>query len=209
MLKGVSAIVSLLTGLLVTVPMMAALGVMGANAIAGTLRLSDLFLGYRRYFAVLGASMLWWMGYFVGVMLAFAPMLIISTLARPGVGAPSWVFPLALLIGVVALAVILIFTIRRMIRYGQAMSILCDPAHRSVGVFEAFAMSARALKGREGAVFGLLALTTILAALSVLLLGIGLLLIGFPLMICGYGAVYHALIRRLPAPTSLQASAGA
>ena len=70
-------------------------------------------------------------------------------------------------------------------------------------------MSARALKGREGAVFGLLALTTILAALSVLLLGIGLLLIGFPLMICGHGAVYHALIRRLPAPTSPQASAGA
>ena len=209
MLSGVSSIVSLLTGLLVTVPMMASLGVMGANAIAGTLRVSDLFLGYRRYFAVLGATMLWGMGYFVGVMMAFAPMLIIGALARPGVGAPSWVFPLALLIGVVALAAILIFTIRRMIRYGQAMSILCDPAHRSVGVFEAFAMSARALKGREGAVFGLQALIAILAALSVLLLGIGLLLIGFPLMICGFGAVYHALIRRLPEPTSTQASAGA
>lgn len=209
-LQGGASVLTLLTRILVDVPVQSALGVMGASAIAGTLRVGDMFVGYRRLGGILGATMVFWAGvalvYLVVMLilvLGFGALSAWGSFGSGGVGFGAF----GMIASAVAAIIVVVFGVRRIVRYSLGPSIVCDPAHRSVGVFGAFAMSARALKGHEGSVFGFYVLLFLVAALSALLLGVGLLLIGFPLSVCGYGAVYTVFIRRL-SPTA-QPSSGA
>lgn len=207
-LRASAALVSLLSRALVQVPVQAAIAVMGASAIAGNLRVADMFMGYRRFFGVLGATIVYGAGLALGyvailLMAMVLPALMFGTRGNTGLFVAGVV-----LLAIVAI-VFLIWFVRRAVGYSFGISIVCDPACRTVGVFEAFRKSAKALKGKEGSVFGFLLLVGLLAALTTLLLGVGLLLIGWPLILCAYGAVYRVLVRGQVEPAPPAASAGA
>jgi hypothetical protein len=199
MLDGVYLLIQILTRLLVQMPLQASAAVIGAAAIRGDLRYTDMFVAFRRYLGVLGASMLFGLATAAAALVALLPLLALPLVAFTG---GSRVIPgvAALLISVAITAVLAIFAIRWVIRYSLGTSIVCDPVYRSVGILEAFRMSAAAIRGKEGSVFLYLFVTTLLSALSILLLGVGLLLVGWPLWVCAHGAVYHLLIRSRPMP---------
>lgn len=203
-----AALLSLLTRVFVHIPVQSAIAVMGASAIAGNLRVADMFMAYRRFFGVLGATIVYGAGFaLVSIVFLLLGMLapFLSSVARGNGGL------IIAVIAVVAILVIvfLIWFVRRAIRYSFGIAIVCDPANRSLGIFEAFRRSAEALKGKEGSVLGFLLLVGLLAALTSLLLGVGLLLIGWPLLMCAQGAVYRVLVRGQVAPAPSAASPGA
>lgn len=206
-LLALTGLVSLFTNLFVQVPCAAAIAVMGSAALVGTLRVPDLFMAYRRYFGVLGASIVYGagmaLGYIVIMLVALLlPMLMIA-------GKNNTALMIGGLLAILALLIVcVVWFVRRAVRYAFGVAIVCDPANRSVKVFDAFRRSADALKGKEGSVLGFLFLVGLLAALTTLLLGVGLLLIGWPMILCAYGAVYRVLVCRQPPPPSA-ASAGA
>jgi hypothetical protein len=204
-LRGLRSVVTLVSSLLVDVPLQASIAVIGASAIRGDLRVGDMFMAYRRYLGVLGACILFGAGVALGYIVIMLPFLVVPLALMAGYTPGSSVSAGALLAvtvgGVVLSLVLAYFVIRRIIRFAFAIPIVCDPAYRSVKVFEAFRMSAAAVRGREGSVFVFYLVTGLLAALTVLLLGVGLLLIGWPLLVCAQGAMYHVLIRNQPSRT--------
>ncbi|NBX25820.1 MAG: DUF4339 domain-containing protein [Planctomycetes bacterium] len=208
-LQAGQGLIALASRLLVDVPLQASIAVIGASAIRGDLRVGDMLVAYRRYFGVLGASMLFGAVVALGYALVMLPiiavplMLFAGSSSRPGSGAfPSGVAVVLLIAGGVVLSLLLaFFAIRWIIRYAFAISIVCDPVYRSVKVFEAFRMSAAAVRGSEGSIFLFYLVTGLLASLTFLLLGVGFLLIGWPLLACAHGATYHLLIRGQPPRT--------
>lgn len=200
-LEWIGRLVDLVTRLLVQVPMQASVAVIGAAAIRGDLRYTDMFVAYRRPWGVLGASLLFGLAVSAALLLALLPMFALPLMVL--LGGPGAVPSSPIMFGLIGLAVtvlIAVFAIRWIIRYSLGVSIVCDPVHRTVGIFEAFRMSAAVMRGREGSVFGFVFVTNLLALLSVLLLGVGILLVGWPLWVCGNGAIYHLLVRSRPVP---------
>jgi len=204
-LRALGSVLTLVSSLLVDVPLGASIAVIGASAIRGDLRVGDMFMAYRRYFGVLWASMLFGVCVVLGYIVIILPFIVmpLALMAgyKPGSSVSAVALPAVTVVSVGLGLVLAFFVIRWIIRNAFAISIVCDPMYRSVKVREAFRMSAAAVRGREGSVFIFYLVTGLLAALTVLLLGVGLLLIGWPLLVCAQGAMYHVLIRGQPSRT--------
>jgi hypothetical protein len=200
-LDGLNLLVQLVTRLLVQVPLQASVAVIGAAAIRGDLRYTDMFVAFRRFFGVLGASIIYGLAVSAALLITMLPMFALPLIAFSGGFRATSSSPIMFFLIALAAAVLIgALMIRWVIRYSLGVSIVCDPVHRSVGIFEAFRMSAAVMRGREGSVFLFMMVTTLLAVLSVLLLGVGILLVGWPLWVCANGAIYHLLVRSRPVP---------
>ncbi len=189
-------VVNLLNWLLVTIPIQqAGLTFAASKAAAGTVRVSDLFQGYRRLGMVLatGTVLMLAIGVAVGVACVPGVIMMVMGAALQQKGAAAGI-PLVVG-GAVLMGAVLLLALWLVYPYFYAPAVACDPAFGRPGFSECFRLSAQGLKGRVFGVFGFLFVIGVLAAASVLLLCIGYLLVGLPLLLAAQGAVYAICVR--------------
>lgn len=195
-------VVNVLNWLLVTIPIqLAGLAYAASKASAGTVRVSDLFQGYRRFGMVLatGTVLVLATGVAVGVACVPGVVMIAVGAAMQQKGAAAGI-PLVVG-GAVLMCAVLLLALWLLYPYVYAPAVACDPAFGKPGFGECFRHSAQGLKGRVFGVVGFLFVIGLVAVASVLLLCIGYLLVGLPLLLAAQGAVYAICVRsRAPYP---------
>jgi hypothetical protein len=162
----------------------------GVKAVRGEpLKAGDIFLGFTRYWPIVGIGVLNWLiavaciAPFACVMgIAFASL---GAASRSGAASPFGL--VAVIIAVLAMIVLMLFITTRL----MFASLVClDPRWHQTDVVECLKISWRITRSCWGGIVVVLILTGLLAMASILLLGVGLILLGWPLAICTLGAVY-------------------
>ena len=199
-----SLLVSLLNLVFVTIPIQqAGLTFAASRAEAGTVRISDLFQGYRRLGMVLATGVVLGMGIGVAVLVACIPggVLIGIGAAMQGNGSDAGI-PV-IVVGALLLLALLLAALWFVFPWIYAPVVACDPAFGRPDFGECFRISAQGLRGRVFGVVGFILVIGLLAAASVLLLCIGYLLVGIPLLLAAQGAIYGICVRsRAPGSAS-------
>ncbi len=187
-------------GLMIAVgwPLYAGVVLAGARAVRGAGAVSDLFVPFFRYGAVLLATLVSHAALGLLYIIAILPGLIVAVAiagvrSSEGLSA-SWIDAPALalaflLMAIGAIVVSILFTPRLVF-----MGVLAaDPSRAAEPLEATLRFSWSATSGHAPAIFGLLFVYGLLYALSVLLLCVGLPLIGLPLLIVAVGAAYATL----------------
>ncbi len=204
MLAGVFGCCGAIIQVFVGIPLGAGMYIAGANAVAGKPDIKDLFVGFRRYWATLGAGFVSACLIFVAVIAAILPGGACLALGFGLGGGLEWVF---VPIGVILLATGYICVIAFVgVRLFAAGSLACDPTLPPMSVGAALKTSWEGSRGKVWPLVGYGLTVGLAVAGSILLLCVGLLLVGIPFAFAALGAAYAMLYRRgntaLPAQPS-------
>jgi len=206
--RGAMTIVAMVLGwvltILVTAPLMSGLTVAAANAATGRANVADVFLGFKRYGAVLAANVLVYLLMTVVFLPAYIPVGLAVALA-PSVSGGSNEIAIGIAVAGFAITLVLLALGFAMVvaRTGFAPVIAADPDLGKLGVMEAIRLNWSRTSVRDGvSLLGLTILTILVVTLSLLLLCVGYLLVGLPLLWAVIGSVYQLLFRSDRAATA-------
>lgn len=196
----VGSILGFALNLLVSGHVFAGSIVAAANAARGHGRVSDVFLGFKRYGTVLLATVLVSLISLVVVFVAYIPVMLaflfaISTRGPNGdtADSASAIVGFALLTTVVL--TILGFALV-IIRVSYAPAIAADPESGGIGAVDAIRMNwQRTSAGTGFSLFGLVLVVAVIMVVSLILLCVGYFLLGIPFALGAVGAAYQLLFR--------------
>ena len=176
-------------------PLLAGFVLAGARAVRGAGQITDLFLGFQRYWSVV-------LAYFVSILLigvaivaAVIPGLLMLGLAvgfemSGNVGKIGLLGAVGVLLAGLGALAVSIWIMPRLIFMG---ALAADPSLPKEGLESTLRRSWSLTAGKAPAMFALLFVYGLVAALSVFLLCVGLPLLGIPLFAAVQGAMYASV----------------
>ncbi len=202
-LVGLGGCCGVLLSIFIGIPLAAGIYICGAQAIEGKLQLSDLFVGFRRYWVTIATSLLSWLLICVALAVALIPALtciVVGNAIGELLGGIS--IAIGILLAIVGYAAAMAFVGVRLL---CAATIACDPARAPLGVVDSLKASWHGTRGVEFPLLGYLIVAGIAVFASIFLLCIGLLLVGLPFAFAAGGAAYSMLYRRNASPVTAAA----
>jgi MFS family permease len=193
--------IGLMLQIFIGLPLYAGIFYAAVQIHCGDAKLSNIFVGFRRYGTAVAAGLLFYVVAFAAALGAYLPAIVagfIGGILASLVGAneeTSVAIGLVFAV-IVAIAAIIAFVGLVFMRVLFAPTIAIDPAFGYPGVLASFRMSWRLSAGLGFKMLGLSLVLALIAGASALLLCVGYVLIGIPLGSAGWGAMYLMIYRK-------------
>jgi len=195
---------SYIVSFFVGIPLFAGTAYASAELVSDRKNIGDMFIGFRRYGRVLGASAMVLGIYLACGIAAAIPMLIFSVFGAMLASASQNELFIGLGFGIgylITLAAILACLAMVIVRLVFAPLIAIDSRLGDIDAVGAMRLSWVQTKGLNWSMFGLFLLIVLISGLSIYLLCIGYLLLGMPIFFAAIGAT-HSLVFRSKVATA-------